>query len=46
MDIILVVLLVLAGVALLLMELFLLPGFGIAGVGGFGFLAGAVMYAY
>lgn len=46
MDIILVVLLVLAGVALLLMELFLLPGFGIAGVGGLGFLAGAVMYAY
>ena len=46
MDIILVVLLVLAGVALLLMELFLLPGFGIAGVGGFGFLVGAVMYAY
>ena len=46
MDIFLVVLLVLAGVALLLMELFLLPGFGIAGVAGFGFLAGAVYYAY
>lgn len=46
MDIFLVVLLVLAGVALLLMELFLLPGFGVAGVAGFGFLAGAVMYAY
>ena len=43
MDIILVVLLVLAGVALLLMELFLLPGFGIAGVAGFVFLVGAVM---
>ena len=46
MDIFLVVLLVLAGVALILMELFLLPGFGIAGVGGFGFLVGAVVYAY
>lgn len=46
MDIILVVLLVLAGVALLLMELFLLPGFGVAGIGGFGFLVGAVIYAY
>ena len=46
MDIFLVVSLVLAGVALLLMELFLLPGFGIAGVAGFGFLAGAVYYAY
>ena len=46
MDIFLVVLLVLAGVALLLMELFLLPGFGVAGIGGFGFLVGAVIYAY
>lgn len=46
MDIILVVLLVLAGVALLLMELFLLPGFGVAGIGGFAFLVGAVIYAY
>ena len=36
----------LAGVALLLMELFLLPGFGIAGVAGFGFLVGAVYSAY
>ena len=35
MNVFLVVLLVLAGVALLLMEMFLLPGFGIAGVSGF-----------
>ncbi|MBR4263271.1 MAG: hypothetical protein IKQ48_01705 [Paludibacteraceae bacterium] len=46
MNIVLVVLLVLAGVALLLAELFLLPGFGIAGVSGFGCLIGAVVVAY
>jgi membrane-bound ClpP family serine protease len=46
MNIFLVVLLVLAGVALLLMEMFLLPGFGIAGVGGFGFLIAAVVWAW
>ena len=46
MDIFLVVLLVLAGVALLLMEMFLLPGFGIAGVSGFLALIGAVVVAW
>ena len=46
MDIFLVVLLVLAGVALLLMEMFLLPGFGIAGMSGFAALVGAVVYAW
>ncbi len=46
MNIFLVVLLVLAGVALLLAEMFLLPGFGIAGVSGFGCLVGAVVVAY
>ena len=46
MDIFLVVLLVLAGVALLLTEMFLIPGFGIAGIGGFGCLAGAVVLAW
>ena len=46
MNIFLVVLLVLAGVALLLMEMFLLPGFGIAGIGGFGCLTGAVVLAW
>lgn len=46
MNIFLVVLLVLAGVALLLMEMFLLPGFGIAGVSGFGALIGAVVVAW
>ena len=46
MNTILVVLLVLAGVALLLMEMFLLPGFGIAGVSGFACLIGAVVVAW
>ena len=46
MNVILVVLLVLAGVALLLMEMFLLPGFGIAGFGGFGCLVAAVVLAW
>ena len=46
MNIFLVVLLVLAGVALLLMEMFLLPGFGIAGVSGFACLIGAVVMAW
>ena len=46
MNIFLVVLLVLAGVALLLMEMFLLPGFGIAGIGGFGCLIAAIVLAW
>ena len=46
MNVFLVVLLVLAGVALLLMEMFLLPGFGIAGVSGFLALVGAVVVAW
>jgi membrane-bound ClpP family serine protease len=46
MNVFLVVLLVLAGVALLLAEMFLLPGFGIAGIGGFGCLIAAVVMAW
>ena len=46
MNTILVVLLVLAGVALLLMEMFLLPGFGIAGISGFACLIGSVAVAW
>ena len=46
MNVFLVVLLVLAGVALLLLEMFLLPGFGTAGIGGFGCLIGAVVLAW
>lgn len=46
MNIILVVLLVVAGVVLLLLEIFLLPGFGIAGIAGLLSLIGAVVAAY
>ena len=46
MNVFLVVLLVLASVALLLVEMFLLPGFGIAGVSGFGCLLAAIVVAY
>ena len=46
MNVFLVVLLVLAGVALLLAEMFLLPGFGIAGIGGFGCLVAAGVMAW
>ena len=46
MNIFLVVLLVLAGVALLLAEMFLLPGVGIAGISGFACLIAAVVVAY
>jgi len=46
MNVITVVLLVLFGVALLVAELFLLPGFGIAGISGFLSLGGAVAVAY
>ncbi len=46
MNVFLVVLLVLAGVTLLLLEMFLLPGFGIAGVSGFACLIGAVVVAW
>ena len=46
MNVFLIVLLVLAGVALLLMEMFLLPGFGIAGISGFACLIAAVILAW
>jgi len=46
MDILIVVLLVLAGVLLLVLELFLIPGFGLAAIGGGGCLVGSVVYAY
>lgn len=46
MNTILLILLVVAGVALLIAELFLLPGFGLAGITGFVCLVGAVVYAF
>lgn len=46
MDILILVLLSLAGVLLLVLELFLIPGMGIAGIAGGACLVGAVVYAY
>ena len=45
-HIFMVALLVLVGVVLLVLEMFLIPGFGIAGISGFGCLLGAVLLAY
>ncbi|MCQ2324322.1 MAG: hypothetical protein MJZ53_05675 [Paludibacteraceae bacterium] len=46
MNIAIVILLLLVGVGLLVAELFLLPGFGFAGICGFLSLAGSVVVAY
>lgn len=46
MNILLVVILVLVGVALLVTELFLIPGFGLPGIAGFIAIAGGVFCAY
>lgn len=46
MDILILVLLSLAGILLLVLELFLIPGIGMAGIAGGGCLIGAVVYAY
>ncbi len=46
MNIAIVILLLVSGVLLLLAEMFLLPGFGIAGISGFVCLAGSVVMAY
>ena len=43
---ILTIILVLVGIGLLLAEMFLLPGFGIAGICGLGSLVAAVVIAY
>ncbi len=45
-SILLVIFLMVTGVLLLVAELFLLPGFGVAGITGFGSLVGAVIVAY
>ena len=46
MELLLVILCLIFGVALLVIELFLLPGFGVAGFAGFASLAVAVILAY
>ncbi len=45
-EIIIIAFLMLMGIALLLLEIFLLPGINIAGIGGFLFAASGVYYAY
>jgi membrane-bound ClpP family serine protease len=46
MEIAIVIVLLLVAVSLLLVEMFLIPGLSIAGIGGLLFLGGAVYYAY
>lgn len=46
MEIVVVLILLLVAVGLLLVEMFLIPGISIAGIGGLLFLGGAVYYAY
>lgn len=46
MSLFIVILLVVLGVGLLVAELFLLPGFGVAGLFGFGMLIASVVVAY
>lgn len=46
MELLIVILLVVFGVGFLIAELFLLPGFGIAGLFGFGMLIASVVVAY
>lgn len=46
MNTALLIILVVIGVALLMVEMFLIPGFGITGISGFACLIGAVVYAF
>jgi len=46
MDLFLIILLGVFGIILLLLEMFLLPGFGIAGISGFACLISSVVVAY
>lgn len=45
-SLLIVAALILLGIIFLLMEIFLLPGFGIAGIGGIALMGGGVYYAY
>ena len=46
LDIAIVVFLLAVAIVLLLLEIFLLPGITVAGIGGFLFAAGGILYAY
>jgi membrane-bound ClpP family serine protease len=46
MDILIVIVLCIIGIALILAEIFLIPGFTITGIGGAAFSIGGVLYAF
>ena len=46
MEIVVVIILLIVGIALMLVELFLIPGLSVAGISGFLFMGGSVYYAY
>jgi membrane-bound ClpP family serine protease len=46
MEIIIVIILLILAIIFILVELFLIPGISLAGIAGFGFLGGAIYYAY
>ncbi|MEG1615913.1 MAG: NfeD family protein [Bacteroidales bacterium] len=45
-DLIIIMLLALFGIGLIILEVFFIPGFGVAGIGGIAFMGGAVWFAY
>lgn len=45
-DLILIIILALFGIGLIILEVFLIPGFGVVGIGGIAFMAGSVWFAY
>ena len=45
-DIFIITILALFGIALIILEVFVIPGFGFVGIGGIAFLAGSVWFAY
>ncbi|MGL4292832.1 MAG: NfeD family protein [Bacteroidales bacterium] len=46
LDIIIILVLALFGIGLVILEVFLIPGFGFAGLAGIAFMGGSVWYAY
>ncbi|MEG1586414.1 MAG: NfeD family protein [Bacteroidales bacterium] len=46
LDIFIILILALFGIGLVILEIFLIPGFGFAGIAGIAFMGGSVWYAY
>ncbi len=46
LDLFIIIILSLLGIFLLIAEIFIIPGFGVAGIAGFIFMGGSVWYAY